>query len=208
MYRPAAFAVDEIAALHAAIRSWPFATIAAASDGVVAFAYAPVVVDAAENTLGTVRFHLAHGNPLADADGATLFFSFRGPDAYVSPDWYETQGRVPTWNYIALEASGTAQRIGDGELRALLADLSAAEEAKLAPKPPWLIDKVPEHRLSALMEAIVGFSVPLQALKGKFKLSQNSGAGDAQGVIAGLEARGDADAGAVARAMRELQKPD
>jgi transcriptional regulator len=202
MYRPAAFAVDDIATVHAAIRAWPFATLAAVKDGAVAFAYAPVVLDADEGVLGTLRFHLARGNPLADCDGAALFVSFRGPDAYVSPDWYETKGRVPTWNYIAVEARGTAQRVGGDALRALLVELSAVEEAKLAPKLPWLIEKVPAEKLAGLMNAIVGFSLRLETLTGKFKLSQNTGAADIQGVIAGLETRGDAPSIAIAEAMR------
>jgi transcriptional regulator len=207
MYRPQAFAVDDAATLRAAIRAWPFATIAAVKDGAIAFAYAPVLLDDDETPLGTLRFHLARANPLADSDGATLSFSFRGPDAYVSPNWYETQGRVPTWNYIALEASGVARRVGGDALHTLLVDLSAAEEAKLAPKPPWLIDKVPEEKLAGLMNAIVGFSVPLQTLAGKFKLSQNAGAQDMQGVIEGLEARGDAQSVAIAKAMKDLKRP-
>ena len=206
MYRPQAFSLDDVAILHETIRSHPFATVASVRDGAVAFAYAPVVLDAGESALGTLRFHLARANPLARSDGATLFFSFRGPDAYVSPDWYETKGRVPTWNYIAIEAQGPARRVAAGDLRTLLVDISAIEEAKLTPKPPWSIDKVPAERLAALMDAITGFSVPLQVLAGKLKLSQNTGPADMQGVIAALEARGDCAAAAVARAMREQQK--
>jgi transcriptional regulator len=204
MYRPPAFAVDDLTWLHAAIRTFPLATVAMAKDGLVRFAYAPVVLDAGRGNLGTLCFHVARSNALAHANDATLAFSFKGPDAYVSPDWYDTKGLVPTWNYIAVEATGIARRVHGPELRQLLVDLSAEEEERLHPKPAWDIAKVPEQRLSQLMTAIVGFSVPLDTLEGKFKLSQDKRLEDVTGVIAGLEARNTPQSSAVAQAMRDV----
>ena len=47
MYRPGAFAIDDIAVLHETIRRRVFATLATIVDGAVTFAYAPVIPDAA-----------------------------------------------------------------------------------------------------------------------------------------------------------------
>jgi len=204
MYRPSAFAVDDVAILHGIIRERVFATIAAIRDGAIAFAHAPVVVDPANGPHGGIRFHLALRNPLAALeDGDRVWMSLQGPDAYVSPDWYKTIVTVPTWNYIAVEGEGAVRRLSRDELRALLVDLSATEEAKLLPKKPWTIDKVPEARTEALMNIIVGFSLPFERFEGKFKLSQDKSSEDIDGVIAGLDACGDAASLAVARAMRK-----
>jgi transcriptional regulator len=198
MYRPAAFAVDDVRALHAFVRAHPFATVAAVIDSAVQFAYAPVVLDAG----GTARFHLARSNPLARlATGARVRLSFLGPHAYVSPDWYVTQGMVPTWNYMAVEGEGAVTPLTGDALVRLLVDLSAAEEAHLQPKKPWTVDKVPEPKMTTLLNAIVGFEVALDTLEGKFKLSQNIKPEDFSGAAEGLEARGDAQSVAVARAM-------
>src|SRR5476649_1297882 len=125
MYRPAAFAVDDAATLHAFIRERAFATIATATDSLVAIAYAPAVLHAQEGTNGALRFHLARSNPVAlAAEGAPLLFSFVGPDSYISPDWYASPGMVPTWNYIAVEARGIARKLSDSDLRQLVADLA------------------------------------------------------------------------------------
>jgi transcriptional regulator len=203
MYRPQPYKVDDIEILHAAIRVRRFATIALAHEGAIHFAYAPVIVDETK-PLGTLRFHLARGNPVtALADGARLRFSFLGPDAYVSPDWYQTHALVPTWNYIAVEGAGVARKLDDDGLGALLADLSGIEEAQLAPKKPWTMDKVPQARVEALLNGIEGFAVALETLEGKFKLSQDKKSEDLAGVIAGLEARGDAASLAVAEAMKK-----
>jgi transcriptional regulator len=201
MYRPHAFAVDDVAMLHEVLRRRVFVTFAALQDGVLRFAYAPIAVDR-----GGVRFHLAARNPLASlGDGARVSLSALAVDAYVSPDWYRTVVTVPTWNYIAVEGEGAVRRLSREELRTLLADLSAQEEQKLAPKPPWTIDKLPPERNEALMNAIVGFALTFERLEGKFKLSQDKPDDDMQGAIAGLEARGDAASLTVAREMRRVQ---
>jgi transcriptional regulator len=207
MYRPSAFAVDDIAVLHDVIRKRVFATIAAVRGGAVAFAYAPVVLDVDNGARGGVRFHLAIGNPLAKLeDGARVRLAVMAADAYVSPDWYTTKGFVPTWNYIAVEGEGAVRRVSRGELRQLVIDLSAQEEEKLLPKKPWLIDKLPPARTDALLNGIVGFSLAFETLEGKFKLSQDKSADDIAGAISGLEARGDAASRAVARVMRGVEK--
>jgi transcriptional regulator len=206
MYRPSAFATDEVTALHDVIRQRAFATVACVIDGTIAFAYAPVVLDADNGPHGSVRFHLAGINPVAAVpDGTPFTLSFLGPDAYVSPDWYETHGRVPTWNYLAVEGRGVVERMSGDHLRQLLVDLSAEEENRLLPKRPWTIDKVPEDKMGALMNAIAGFTVRFETLEGKFKLSQNVTQEDAEGVMRGLIQRGDPAGRAVAKAMRKAR---
>lgn len=203
MYRPSAFAVDDLAVLHDVLRKRPFATLAAISGGAIAFAYAPVIVDAESGGKGGVRYHLAAGNPLAKLeDGARVRISVMAADAYVSPDWYRETVTVPTWNYIAVEGDGAVRCTSCEDLRKLVIDLSAQEEGKLLPKTPWLIDKVPQQRVEALLKGIVGFSLAFETLQGKFKLSQDKKPADVEGVIAALEARGDEVSLAVARAMR------
>ena len=204
MYRPSAFAVDEVAVLHEIIRKRVFATLAVVSNGEVAFAYAPVLLDP-DGGMGAIRFHLAASNPLAGLkDGARMLVSFMASDAYVSPDWYAQPGTVPTWNYVAIEGSGAVRRLSREELRQQIVDMSAQEEEKLLPKPPWQVDKVAPQRLEALLNGIAGFSLSFESLLGKFKLSQNKSKEDFEGTIAGLEARGDAASLAVAREMKRI----
>jgi transcriptional regulator len=205
MYRPPAYAVDDPPLLHRVMRQRTFATVAAVLQNGVRFAYAPLIVDAKPFPLGSARFHLARANPMAEIDGQSVHLSFLAADAYVSPDWYVTGAFVPTWNYVAVEAEGRARKLDPDELRALLVDLSDAAEKPLLPKPPWTIDKVPEERLTALMNGIRGFSIALDRLEGKFKLSQDKKPDDIAGVITALEAHGEAQSLAVARAMASVR---
>jgi transcriptional regulator len=205
MYRPGPYVQDDAKVLHDIIRERSFCLVAAVVDGEAQFAYAPVVVDD-DGSRGRVRFHLARANPLAKLDGARVRLSCLGPDAYVSPDWYKTEGMVPTWNYVAVEGAGIAQQLDKTGLRQLLVDLSAVHEERLRPKKPWTIDKVPKAKMDALLNAIVGFSVSFETLEGKFKLSQDKKPEDFDSVVAALEARDDAGARAVVDAMRRARK--
>jgi len=205
MYRPGAFAVDDVPVLHDVIRERVFATIVAIVGGAATFAYAPVILDRQNGPRGGIRYHLATGNALAKLeDGARVWITATGPDAYVSPDWYKSIVTVPTWNYIAVEGEGVVRRTSREELRQLVVDLSAQEEGMLLPKRPWLIDKVPPERTEMLLNGIAGFSLSFERLEGKFKLSQDKKPEDFAGVIAGLETRGDAASLAVAAAMRRV----
>src|SRR5688500_3571318 len=101
MYVPAHFAWTDIAALHEFLRHNVFATFAGIVCSEVHFAYVPIVLDTEPAPLGAVKFHFARANPLAQLeDGADLQFSVLGAHSYISPNWYESEGQVPTWNYL------------------------------------------------------------------------------------------------------------
>jgi transcriptional regulator len=54
-----------------------------------------------------------------------------------------------------------------------------------------------------MMKAIVGFEIAVEALTGKWKLSQNRLAEDRQGAIAGLKLESDEAASVIAREMQQ-----
>ena len=132
---------------------------------------------------------------------------FRGPEHYVSPDWYKNQVAVPTWNYIVVHATGRARLMAAGELEPLLVRLSASHESHLAPKPPWTLDKLPRAMIDGLKQAIVGFALTVERIDGKFKLSQNRSRADQEGVAAALDALDTDAARALSAAMRAGQMP-
>jgi len=152
------------------------------------------------------EFHVARANPLHEiiAQAPDVMMIVWGPDAYISPDWYVTPEQVPTWNYVAVEASGRAQRLDETESLAHLTRLATEQESYLAPKPAWTPARVPERNLKQLLLGIVPFRLPLDTLEGKAKLSQNRSQTDIAGVIAALGSRGDEAGDAIASAMQTL----
>ena len=187
MHPAATFKVEDEAVLLAHLAAHPFVTLAAAPDGRPRIAHAPVVVRRLAGGLA-LDFHLSRGNALTPF----LAAGFRGvvvsleTEAYISPDWYENADQVPTWNYVSVEAEGPIVAMDDAGLVTLLDDLSAQEEARLAPKPPWTRHKMSPGRFETMTRAIIGARLTVERLEGVTKLSQNKSEGDQAGVIAAL----------------------
>jgi transcriptional regulator len=159
--------------------------------------HVPVIVHGPER----LRFHLARANRATPSlEGARALLSCTGPDAYISPDWYGTADQVPTWNYVAVECEGPLRRLSDEELIAQIDALSAVNEARLAPKPPWTRHKMTPGRFEAMTKAIVGFELAIEALRGTRKLGQNKREAEREGALAGLAAAGRGDMAELMRA--------
>lgn len=166
MHPNRAFAWADEAAMLAFVADIAFCTVAAEGPLVV---HAPVVVDPP----GRLRFHISRANRAAELDGKRAIVSCLGPEAYISPDWYGVPDQVPTWNYLAVEAEGVLSRLDEAALAALLDDLSAAHEARLAPKPAWSRAKMSPGRFEAMVKAIIGYEMVIEKLRGTRKLGQH-----------------------------------
>ena len=167
-------------AMLAFIGDIAFCTVCAVGPAVV---HAPIVVTGEDR----LRFHVSRSNrAVAALDAGRALISCLGPDAYISPDWYGTPDQVPTWNYVAVEAEGPLRRLDEDELTALLDDLSADHERRLAPKPEWTRGKMSPGRFEAMLKAIVGYELTIEALRGTRKLGQNKKEAERVGAAEGL----------------------
>jgi len=198
MHPSSLFHESDEAVLLAHLGQYPLATLVAAPQGRLLVAQAPVVVRRLGEGLA-LDFHLSRGNDLTAfiAEGFQAVAVSLAAEAYISPDWYEDADQVPTWNYISVEAEGPVRALDEDGLVALLDGLSAQEEAKLAPKPPWTRHKMSAGRFEGMTRAILGARMTVERLEGTTKLSQNKNAADRAGVAAAL---GDHP---IARRMRD-----
>jgi transcriptional regulator len=178
MHPNRAFAWEDREAMLALVADVAFCTICVDGPQVV---HVPVVVAATDR----ICFHIARSNR-AELDGRRALLSCLGPDAYISPDWYGTPDQVPTWNYLAVEAEGPLRRLDEGELAALLDDLGATYEARLAPKPEWTRAKMTPGRFGAMLKAIIGYEMTVEELRGTRKLGQHKKADEREGAADGL----------------------
>lgn len=196
MYTPRVFAEPDRERLLALIEQHPFGLLIVA-DGQpgLELSHLPFLLDRGRGgEPDRLRVHVARSNPvwrraLGAAHAVTAVFS--GPDAYVSPRWYEQpREQVPTWNYAVVHAHGRAQGPASREeLRGLLERLAAQHESG-AGADAWTLATLEPRLREELLEQIVGFTVTIERLEGKYKLSQNRSAADHAGVIRGLTARG------------------
>ena len=202
MYLPAHFDEKRLDVLHALVRRHPFGLLVTqTTDGPSANGI-PFILDAdGAAGLGTLRGHVARANPVwreAATDVPSLVV-FQGPDAYVSPSWYPSKAEhgkvVPTWNYVTVQARGPLRAIDDAAwVRAFVSRLTTRHESVQA--KPWAVTDAPPDYIETMSRAIIGIEIPLTALTGKWKTSQNRSAADRDGVAAGLRATGHPDAAA------------
>lgn len=190
MYAAKSFREDRLSVLQDFIAGHPFAVVVSQSPQGLQASHAPLVLDRAQGPNGVLRGHFARANShWQSLAGAEVLSIFQGPHAYITPSWYASKkehGRVvPTWDYLAVHAYGSARVFDDAkELRALLVALTDQQEAS---RPaPWKVSDAPNEYIDDAMRAIVGFEVALTRIEGIWKMSQNRPAADQAGVVEGL----------------------
>ena len=167
----------------------------------------PLELDPVPAPFGTLRGHVARGNPVwrdfsREVEALAVF---QGPQAYISPSWYQTKREtgkvVPTYNYIVVHAYGPMRIIEDRAwLRGLVERLTNRYEAGRA--EPWKVTDAPADFVEQMLGAIIGIEIPLTRLVGKWKVSQNRPSVDRDGVVTGLREMNDR----AAQAMSGLVK--
>ena len=203
MHIPSHFRDDDLARAQATMREHPFALLITPHGDAVHMTWLPFLLQTAPGPHGTLEAHLARANPHAAAvlAGLPSTVAFLGPHGYLSPRWYADPTRqVPTWNFVAVHAHGNPQPIEEPRaLLALIERLVAVHEAGVS--PPWTIAEAQAYS-DQLAGHIVGFTLEIETLEHKRKLSQNKSATDRAGVMRALAQR-PADAALLA-AMRDL----
>jgi transcriptional regulator len=204
VYLPAHFAETRVEVLHAAIREAGLATLVTTGPGGLDASHLPFLLEPSPAPLGRLVGHVARGNPAwrETPAGSEALVIFLGPDAYVTPSWYATKREtgkvVPTWNYLAIHATGRVRFFDERErLLELVTRLTDRHERPRT--APWKVSDAPADYVDGLLQAIVGVELEITRLEGKWKASQNRTAADREGVAAGLETEG---LGAMARLVR------
>jgi transcriptional regulator len=202
VYIPSHFAADDAAVADLLATITVADLITSTEQGLLAtllpFIWAPEIGEH-----GALLGHVARNNEQwsRPALGEALVI-VRGPDAYITPNWYASKaehGRtVPTWNYVTAHVYGRLVVHDDPDwLGRLVRQLTDKHEA--GSERPWSVDDAPQRYIDGQLRAIVGVELLIGRVEAKFKLSQNRSAADIDGVIAGLDARGQSG---VAEAMR------
>lgn len=209
MYQPPAFKEERLETLHALIRAHPLATLITAGAGGLLANLVPFTL-VNEGDKGTLRCHVARGNDQVEAmkTRAETLVIFQGPEAYITPSWYAAKkehGRVvPTWDYVVVQARGTPRLIEDPAwIREQINHLTSIHEGRRA--KPWKVGDAPEPYIAGQIKAIVGVEIPIAAIEGKWKASQNRPEADRQGVAAGLRQDGVHDMAALVAEKRKTE---
>jgi transcriptional regulator len=208
MYVPSHFEESRIEVLHQLIREHAQAAlITLGPDGLNAN-HIPFELDPNPAPFGTLRAHVARSNPVwrdfsKDVESLVVF---QGPQAYITPSWYETKKQtgkvVPTYNYMVVHAYGALRVVEDRQwLRGLVERLTNRFEGQRS--APWRVTDAPGEFVEQMLGAIVGLEIPVSRLVGKWKVSQNRPQADREGVVKGLRETGDSDGVAMALSVEQ-----
>lgn len=190
------FHIGERDAMAALVRELGFGVLFVSTPEGPRAVHVPVLIDG-----DRLRFHVSRGNAVHGtlAGGTTALFVATGPHAYVSPEDYGLEDRVPTWNYVAVELEGPVRTLDSDALIQLVDDLSAEQEARLAPKPPWTRAKMSEGRFEGLLKAIAGFEMQIAEWRGTAKVDQDKPDAVRTRIADALAERGEPDMAAMMR---------
>ncbi|KAK9234016.1 putative FMN-binding domain-containing protein [Lipomyces kononenkoae] len=148
----------------------------------------------------------ASGSPSTSQLQQDVLVLFTSPyNHYVTPKFYtetkpSTAKVVPTWNYAAVQVYGKATIYYESSssttseyLSQQVHDLSQLCETSImgytgqGDQPePWKVTDAPERYIDIMKKNIIGIEVTIESIGGKFKMSQEMGKGDREGVIEGF----------------------
>lgn len=210
MFQPPIFREDRIEVMHGMMRQHSFVTLVTSQHGGIVADHIPMTIHEDLSANGTLRGHIARGNPLCRDTDAVLdaLIIFQGPHSYVSPGWYPSKKEhgkaVPTWNYVVVQARGKLRLTRDADwLLDHLADLSGRHES--GREKPWLLSDAPDNYIARQLKGIVGLQMEIDSLHGIWKVSQNKDQNDRAGVREGLLNEPSANAVAIAACVSQTQ---
>jgi transcriptional regulator len=178
----------------------PFATLISVADGEPYVTLMPVVVDPDQRLL---RGHLAAANPHRKLiDGRTpMNVIFHGPHAYISPKWYG-HSAVPTWNYLMVEAVGIPMPANAADALAIVRELTDIYQGE---DSDFRAEDAEQERI---LPGIIAFTMPIERLTAKAKVSRNRTMEEREGVIQGLKQSGTDEELSLATWMERLSFND
>ncbi len=186
MYTPGSFKNENLKELHQHMENWSFITLITPVDKTSQITHLPVLLDRKSGEFGAITGHFAKQNPhweyLKESESVAIF---HGPHAYISPAWYAKLD-VPTWNYAVIHAHGNAEIITDKNLL-LNHQKELIDKFEKNEYCDWDMSKLSEDYIDTLLGMVVGFKLTITKLEGKYKLGQNRGKSDMEGVIKQLK---------------------
>jgi len=170
MYTPSAFALEDLPELQQQMLGSRLALLVTHGEQGLQASHLPLLLQVDEGPHGTLYGHFARANRQWQElqGGAEALVIFAGADAYVSPGFYPSKAEhgkvVPTWNYIAVHAYGTAEVFTDTErLRHLVGALTERHESARA--QPWKLADAPTDYITACSRLSSASPCPSSAWK-------------------------------------------
>ena len=180
MYIPKDYLSTDKTEIVSFMKRFPFALIITAQNNFPIATHLPFIIEEKEGEIFLLS-HFAKANPqwkLILKEKSLVVFN--EPHSYISPKNYEKELNVPTWNYLAVHASGPAEIIENAE-QLLEKTISVFEQDY---KNQW--DKLPVEYKQKMYKGIVPFQIKVERMDAQKKLSQNKTEKERDNIISSL----------------------
>lgn len=183
MYIPKLYRMDHDEAIQF-MKSHPFALFVTVDAQRPVATHIPVEIRERDGKIYATG-HIAYGNMQKKTleTASEVLLVFQGPHAYISSSWYAVE-EVPTWDYLAVHAYGTARVLTRDELRAALDTMLTRYESHREDGRPW--HTFDPALLESEMNGIVGVEIEITAIQAAAKMSQNRDDTDYKAIVAEL----------------------
>nr|MBK9651935.1 FMN-binding negative transcriptional regulator [Bacteroidota bacterium] len=199
MYIPKHYKEEDMVQLVAFMNQYPFALLISQLDGKPYATHLPFIIEKNENGI-LLQSHMALANPQwKQLAGQQVLIVFSEPHAYISPSLYEKKENVPTWNYIAVHIYGHATLIENQDKveQLLHKTISTFEPAYVAQ-----YKELNSDYLRRMVKGIKAFSIEVNDVQGKFKLSQNKTIVEQKNIVDHLQKQNENTSVAIAQYMK------
>jgi len=177
MYPPKYYLENDREKIFRVIETYSFATVISRTKDDIIVTHLPLILDRQRGEFGFLVGHMDRNNPHTGyLDSANVFVIFHGPNAYISPNVYESP-QLPTWNSISVHIKGLARITKSKETvrESMMRMVSFLEKGQA----PFVLDR--DHQtMNSLLGYVVGFEIEILESIGRFKLSQNKNERDKQ----------------------------
>jgi transcriptional regulator len=200
MYIPHHYKEEDRSKLLAFMRAHSFA-ILVSGDGELHATHLPFLIEEKSEDIFLVS-HLAKANPQWKKfnERISLLAIFSGPHGYVSPSNYEKQQNVPTWNYVAVHAYGTAKIIEEKDTVTCILEKTINNYEKEY-FDQWQM--LAQDYKDKMIKGIVAFEIKVTRLEGKYKLSQNKTGKEQRNIVHYFEKQKDSVSEELASLMKK-----
>lgn len=203
MYIPKQYRMENEEAVQI-MKSNPFALLITVDEHRPLAAHIPLEIREDEGKIYATG-HIAYGNMQKKTldNNSDVLLIFQGQHAYISSSWYQCE-EVPTWDYLAVHAYGSARVITEDELKSSLDTMLNHYESNRENGRTW--ETFNPELLKSEMKGIVGFEIEITSIQAASKMSQNRNDTDYKAIITELEKSNEQGEIQVAQWMREQRK--
>lgn len=181
------FITTDEAEVKRLIRNNPWGTfVANTSQGIMASHY-PVLLDEDTDGISVVSHVGKPDDRNLELGEREMMLIIQGPHGYISPNWYDPEDIIPTWDHVTAHLYGVPQLLSPEENYKVLKRLVDVFEAPM-PEPRSI--SAQEDFTRGVAQGTVGLRMRITRFEARLKLSQNKSTEVRSRIVNGLRAEG------------------